>query len=31
LDGPLLLSEDCENGLFFDGANVSPPPRDLWG
>ncbi len=31
LDGPLLLAEDIENGLQYDGANVFPPSRSLWG
>ncbi len=31
LDGPLLLSQDCENGLRFDGPSVYPPDTSLWG
>lgn len=31
LDGPLLLSEDRENGLRYDGSTVYPPDATLWG
>ena len=31
LDGPLLLAEDRQPGLHFDGARILPPPRALWG
>lgn len=31
LDGPLLLAEDRENPLTFDGAGVHPPAKELWG
>ncbi|MAP15444.1 N-acetyl-D-Glu racemase DgcA [uncultured Sulfitobacter sp.] len=31
LDGPLLLAEDRENALKFDGAGVHPPVAALWG
>jgi len=31
LDGPLLLAQDREPGLAYDGAMVSPPAPDLWG
>ncbi|ESR24237.1 N-acetyl-D-Glu racemase DgcA [Lutibaculum baratangense] len=31
LDGPLILSQDREPGLVFDGATISPPDPDLWG
>ncbi|HHL43460.1 MAG TPA: dipeptide epimerase [Hellea balneolensis] len=31
LDGPLLLAQDVENGLRFDGAVMHPPPAKLWG
>jgi L-alanine-DL-glutamate epimerase-like enolase superfamily enzyme len=31
LDGPLLLAEDRENALQFDGAGVHPPSAKLWG
>ena len=31
LDGPLLLAEDRENALKFDGAGVHPPVSALWG
>lgn len=31
LDGPLLLATDIEDGLIYDGANVSPPSKTLWG
>ena len=31
LDGPLLLAEDCENGLRYEGPKVYPPASKLWG
>jgi L-alanine-DL-glutamate epimerase-like enolase superfamily enzyme len=31
LDGPLLLAQDREPGLAYDGAMVFPPPPELWG
>ncbi len=31
LDGPLLLAQDREPGLRFEGATLHPPPRALWG
>lgn len=31
LDGPLLLGEDREHALKFDGDGVHPPVRELWG
>jgi len=31
LDGPLLLAEDREHALTFDGAGVHPPGAELWG
>ena len=31
LDGPLLLAEDREAALRFDGSTVHPPVPDLWG
>ncbi len=31
LDGPLLLGEDRENALKFDGDGVHPPVAALWG
>lgn len=31
LDGPLLLAEDREPGLIFDGATIHPPEPALWG
>jgi len=31
LDGPLLLAEDIENGLRYDGPIVHPPTSQLWG
>lgn len=31
LDGALLLANDTENGLTFDGGLVAPPSPDLWG
>ncbi|HEY1736267.1 MAG TPA: N-acetyl-D-Glu racemase DgcA [Methylovirgula sp.] len=31
LDGPLLLAQDRENGLRYDGATVFPPEPSFWG
>ena len=31
LDGALLLADDVDNGLRYDGATVFPPSRQLWG
>lgn len=31
LDGPLLLSQDRDGGLEYDGALVHPPVSTLWG
>lgn len=31
LDGPLLLAEDRETPLIFDGEGVHPPAPELWG
>jgi L-Ala-D/L-Glu epimerase len=31
LDGPLLLAQDRENGLKFEGSLVHPPTMALWG
>ena len=31
LDGPLLLAEDDEPGIVYDGALMHPPPPTLWG
>lgn len=31
LDGPLLLAEDRDEPLLFDGAGVHPPEAELWG
>lgn len=31
LDGPLLLAQDRQPGLVFEGASVHPPGADLWG
>jgi L-Ala-D/L-Glu epimerase len=31
LDGPLLLSEDRQPGLTYDGSQISPPLPALWG
>ena len=31
LDGPLLLKQDREPGIQFDGGTMQPPPRALWG
>ena len=31
LDGPLLLADDRNNGLRYDGSTVYPPDAALWG
>ena len=31
LDGPLLLAEDREDGLRYDGSELFPPTPALWG
>ena len=31
LDGPLLLDKDRENGIYFNGSIMHPPPKALWG
>jgi L-alanine-DL-glutamate epimerase-like enolase superfamily enzyme len=31
LDGPLLLAEDWDPPLRYDGSTVAPPEPDLWG
>ncbi len=31
LDGPLLLAEDRQVPLRYDGAGVHPPEAALWG
>ncbi|AWK86773.1 N-acetyl-D-Glu racemase DgcA [Azospirillum thermophilum] len=31
LDGPLLLAQDRDPGLVYDGAVLQPPARELWG
>jgi L-Ala-D/L-Glu epimerase len=31
LDGPLLLAEDREPGLVYEGSTMTPPPAALWG
>jgi len=31
LDGPLLLAADRDHGIRFDGSEMSPPERELWG
>ncbi len=31
LDGPLLLTEDRDPGIAFDGSTMSAPPAALWG
>ncbi len=31
LDGPLILAQDREDGLVYEGAQVSPPTSKLWG
>lgn len=30
LDGPLLLADDVDPGMPYSGAELSPPPADLW-
>ena len=31
LDGPLLLKQDREPGLRFEGSIINPPAASLWG
>ena len=31
LDGPLLLREDRQPGLRYEGSTLYPPTPDLWG
>src|SRR5690606_16622519 len=31
LDGPLLMKQDREPGIGFDGNVMHPAPRELWG
>jgi L-alanine-DL-glutamate epimerase-like enolase superfamily enzyme len=31
LDGPLLLTQDREPGLVFEGSTLFPPRPELWG
>ena len=31
LDGPLLLAEDRQPGLRYEGSVVYPPTQELWG
>jgi len=31
LDGPLLLKQDREPGIRFEGSLMHPPPVTLWG
>lgn len=31
LDGPLLLAQDCEHGLRYQGSELFPPTPALWG
>ena len=31
LDGPLLLAEDRDPPLEFNGSQITPPRSDLWG
>lgn len=31
LDGPLLLAEDHDHAIQFEGANMFPPKKQLWG
>jgi L-alanine-DL-glutamate epimerase-like enolase superfamily enzyme len=31
LDGPLLLAQDRENALTFEGSFIHPPSSRLWG
>jgi hypothetical protein len=31
LDGPLLLAQDRQPGLRFEGSRIYPPESALWG
>ena len=31
LDGPLLLAQDRDHGLFYDESWIYPPEKELWG
>ena len=31
LDGPLLLKEDRDPGILYEGSTMHPPPPELWG
>lgn len=31
LDGPLLLAQDCDNGLVYTGSEIASPDAKLWG
>lgn len=31
LDGPLLLADDCENGLIYENSVIQPGSAELWG
>ena len=31
LDGPLLLAEDRETPIVFEGSDMQPAPAALWG
>ncbi len=31
LDGPLLLADDRQHGLLFEGSKIFPPETSLWG
>jgi len=31
LDGALLLAEDIDHGLYYQGSLVHPPTASLWG
>ena len=31
LDGPLLLAQDRDHGIRFEGSDMHPPTRELWG
>ncbi len=31
LDGPLLLSEDRDPGIRYEGSTMYPAPPELWG
>ncbi len=31
LDGPLLLDDDIENGLLYEGPWINPPKQGFWG